>query len=316
MSYKFVLPPILVTGHHHSGTTLIGAHIASTRNCSLIWEPLNPVTSHYRFPYSKNDWFLDPFALDDDQFARFTTAFFKATSFSPVQLRYSDVLDIKEFLKYTKYSVQSIYASLSKMRPIVKDPISLFAIDFYKSQGFGIIVVIKRPWSFVVSELSRGNKPPWRDIYKRLRKTRWGSDIESLLENSLNDTLPMDVQHALFWYCSVVSSNLVDYDTTFSSTLCLVKLEDYMKNVPLYFDLICQAYNLDPTVFSQRLIAGHDLTMVQRIDGLMRNYFFPSYVGRGAKRSTVHSPEYSPSVDYCEFSDKHLTPLLSSLDWG
>lgn len=51
---------IIVTGHHHSGTTLIGSHIASCKGCSLIWEPLNATTNSYRFDYIIDNWFFNP----------------------------------------------------------------------------------------------------------------------------------------------------------------------------------------------------------------------------------------------------------------
>jgi len=303
-----------VTGHHHSGTTLLGSHIASTHNCALVWEPLNPTTSYYRFSYSVGSWFLNPYDLDSDDLNIFRDAFSKAISFTPVPPRSNVLRDLKDILKCTKYAGLSIYSKLAGMRPVVKDPISLFAIDFYQEYDFDVIVVIKKPENFVASEITRGNRPPWHDLYKRLRIQRWSSEVELLLENSLKGHSSLDLQHALFWYCSVISTNLINYDQTLATRQCLINFEDYSSNQPLHFRRLCQTYNLFPSSSSEALTSNSDLSFYQRIDGCLRGFSF-SYTSRKAKRSSQLGV-FEPSTSYNEFYDKYLDPLLSALNWN
>ena len=81
---------IIVTGHHHSGSTLVGSHIASCRGCSLIWEPLNPTTNNYRFDYPIDKFFFNPKYHPCDPI-KFRKALDRAVNFQLIQLNFSDL---------------------------------------------------------------------------------------------------------------------------------------------------------------------------------------------------------------------------------
>jgi hypothetical protein len=306
-------PPILVTGHQHSGTTLLGSHVASAKMCSLIWEPLNPGTSYYRFPLRIDEWFINPEALNVPQRKAFVDALKRSTSFISVPLKINDIAHPVELLKCIKYAIQNSYGYFAKMRPIVKDPISLFAIDWYLSQGFDVIVIIKKPDSFVAAELSRGNIPPWHSLISKLSSTDWPSDISSYLDQSLHNLVPLDLQHALYWYCSFFSTNLHKLDQSPSSRRCLVNCEQYVANIDHYIIPIFQSYDLEPTNATLALIKGHSLNPIQLVDGFLRNYEF-SYVRSAAVR-TKRTKGLPFSEMYLNFSCKYLSPLLSDLGW-
>jgi hypothetical protein len=142
--------PILVTGAHRSGTTWVGAVIASHPLVGYIHEPFKPSTSGgicvgpfaYWFTYvsrENEEAFIDPVAR--------TLAFSYSTAVAMRECRSPRAMArvARDYLAFAR-------ARRAKVRPLVKDPLAFFSADWLADRfDAQVIVLVRHPAAFASS---------------------------------------------------------------------------------------------------------------------------------------------------------------------
>ncbi len=138
--------PILITGTHRSGTTVIGTLLAESDAVRYVYEPLNPKDGVYM---SKDD-----FGLCKVCGVRLPTYFLKITKQNE-----------QDYIAHFKH-LMNAKVMLGK-RPLLKSPFTMFAAEWlHHRYGAKNIVLIRSPLGFVSS----------------LKKMEWDDEIDGLLE--------------------------------------------------------------------------------------------------------------------------------------
>ena len=142
--------PILVTGSHRSGTTWVGRMIATSPSVAYIHEPFSinhdPGICKAQFDY----WFTYVCDENEDKYYRHIR--------DTTQLRYNLIGSLKS----TRYPTRAIreagkYARftwyrMSHVRPLIKDPIAVFAAEWISSRfSTDNLVMIRHPGAFAGS---------------------------------------------------------------------------------------------------------------------------------------------------------------------
>jgi hypothetical protein len=142
--------PILVTGAHRSGTTWVGAVIASHPSVGYIHEPFKPSTSKgicagpfaHWFTYvsrENEEAFLDPVAR--------TLNFSYSTAVALRECRSPRAVArvARDYLAFAR-------ARRAKARPLVKDPLAFFSAEWLADRfGVQVIVLVRHPAAFASS---------------------------------------------------------------------------------------------------------------------------------------------------------------------
>lgn len=309
---------IIVTGHHHSGTTLIGSHIASFKGCSLIWEPLNPTTNNYRFDYNINEWFYNPkFHLCD--ISKFNDALESAIKHKVIPLKLRDAMKPENVLRFSKQFIQVSVASSFRLRPVIKDPISFLSTDIYLKYNPKIVVILKKPLSYVNSEFWRKNLPPWKSLIPYFENYPFSSNIFDLLHKAYASTLSFEAQQALFWFCSITYFNPSRLTQKINShnRYYLVRSDEYRESAQsIILNDLYSFLDLKPSSATRKLVANQNLGFFDLLDSLLRNYNFSKYTGNSSLRSSNSFASFRPQSDCIEIIEKYCNPLALQLGWS
>jgi len=160
--------PILVTGSHRSGSTWVGQMIATSSRIGYVHEPFN--VSHHpgicpmRVPY----WFT---YVTQENASTYRPALDKTLRFaySPVaELTAARrpghlarvVVDGGHFLKYR----------LLRCRPLLKDPLALFATEWLASEyDMDVVLLVRHPAAFAASVRHQGYTHPFSHFLQQRR---------------------------------------------------------------------------------------------------------------------------------------------------
>jgi len=160
--------PIIVSGTHRSGTTWVGNMLCASGELFYIKEPFNinkqgpgwiPVPLPYWF-YSIND-------KNSDEYIKYLDGI--------MNMRYPlrDAIINSNILHYPhrfKTYIESLVACSLGKRPLVKDPIAFFSLDWLaKKYNLYTIVMIRHPAAFV-SSIKRLN---WQFDFNNWLKQDW-----------------------------------------------------------------------------------------------------------------------------------------------
>lgn len=137
--------PILVTGSHRSGTTIIGTLLAESPETRYVYEPLNPKDGVYM---SKTE-----FGVCNVCKTKIPTYFLKI-----------DKTNQEKYIPHFKHLLNA--KVLLGKRPILKSPFTMFASEWIAERyGAKVIVLIRSPLGFVSS----------------LKKMNWDEEIDGLV---------------------------------------------------------------------------------------------------------------------------------------
>jgi len=155
-----VLPPILVTGAHRSGTTWVGRMIARSRSVVYVHEPFHI----HHHPGVCGAEFLKWFTyICDENADDYYTDIKKC-----IDLRYNLAAEIKAgnlsgqwrrvVRQYNKY----LFYRFLRARAVVKNPIALFSAEWLaKAFNMGVVVMIRHPAAFAGSLKKAGWTHPF-----------------------------------------------------------------------------------------------------------------------------------------------------------
>jgi hypothetical protein len=143
--------PILVTGSPRSGTTWVGRILAEAPRIRYIHEPFNISAPPCRCGVKLDSWFY--YATAEDFALRRHLQHLLSSPTHPINLLNALEAALsrhrrKEGLKKLK----TIATSLTKTRPLVKDPLALFSAEWLVAQfDMVVIVLIRHPAAIVSS---------------------------------------------------------------------------------------------------------------------------------------------------------------------
>lgn len=138
--------PILITGSHRSGTTIIGTLLAQSNDVRYIYEPLNP----------KDGVYMDK----ENEGSCKVCGTFVPTYFLKVTASNQD-----EYIPHLKHLMNA--KVLLGKRPLLKSPFTMFAAEWLASRyQTKNIVLIRSPLGFVSS----------------LKKMNWDEEIDGLVK--------------------------------------------------------------------------------------------------------------------------------------
>jgi len=144
--------PILVTGAHRSGTTWVGKILAASPCVHYIQEPFNPSKSASSgiSTLRPPTWCWEPVGSERDPARRALSR--------TLQFRYAwlpallEARSPRDLRRIRNESRGFRLARRNRSRPLVKDPIALFAADWLATQfAMQVVVMIRHPAGFAAS---------------------------------------------------------------------------------------------------------------------------------------------------------------------
>jgi len=165
--------PILVTGSHRSGTTWIGRVLAHSSSIGYLHEPFNKVYKNSGYGIKPAYWFQYISKANGHQYKKALDNLLKFRLLSFKALANYKPFNVKIFLKK---NYQLFNHRLHHRRPLFKDPIALFAIQWLVEEyGCCPVILIRHPAAFVHS----------------IKKQQWHFEFSEIhqQENLINDLL-------------------------------------------------------------------------------------------------------------------------------
>lgn len=173
--------PIYVSGAPRSGTTWTGKMLALSKEVGYIHEPFNTEHNIGRVPPAVNHRYQYIEKSNEDRFYNVFNGLFSYHFYLKEGLVHCQSL--KQAYRKIREWRQFKYYSWRKKRPLVKDPLGIFAIPWL-AETFGVIpvILIRRPEALVSS-------------FKRLG---WGVDFSPILvQPKLIENIPDSVREEL-----------------------------------------------------------------------------------------------------------------------
>ena len=153
--------PIIISGSHRSGSTWLGKMISFSEKVCYIHEPLNKAHRpeiKYWFPY-----------ISDHNESMYRNYLNDVFTYNFHLLKNLFKLRTPRQVKSFYYNLKSSYHSHGKeLRPLVKDPLAIFSLEWlFKTYNAQIIVLIRGPLPFVSSLKQLNWTHPFEDFVKQ-----------------------------------------------------------------------------------------------------------------------------------------------------
>lgn len=161
-----VASPILVTGSHSSGTTWVGRMMASVPGMAYLHEPFNKDFDRdickVKFPY----WFM--YVCDENE-SEYAPSIRDMLEFRPKFIQgLMRSRSVKQAAKQFRTLVQFTRFRTLASRPLVKDPIAVFSVDWLvKRFGMTPVILIRHPAAFAGSLKRNHWDHPFGDFLKQ-----------------------------------------------------------------------------------------------------------------------------------------------------
>ncbi|MEX0966179.1 MAG: sulfotransferase [Bacteroidia bacterium] len=165
--------PIIVTGTHRSGSTWVGKMLSASPEVAYIHEPFNPIFPDCGCGACFDKWFLYVSKNNSDiykkHFQHILNLKYPASTLTNLQSLYHLKIFLKRKFQFFKYKNQ---------RPLIKDPIALFSVEWLaKTFDMDVVVLIRHPAAFVSSIMRKDWTFPFEDLLAQ----------EELMETLLRD---------------------------------------------------------------------------------------------------------------------------------
>jgi hypothetical protein len=159
--------PILVTGAFRSGTTWVGAMIASHPGIASLDEPFNCYDMHglppCRFCHHVT-------AVDENLFRRYLEGLLRFQVAPRPRAAVRSGKGWRRLLHTTREELRLLRHRRRRFRPLMKDPVAFFSAEWLAATfGMDVIVLIRHPAGFASS----------------LKRLKWGFDFNELLSQPL-----------------------------------------------------------------------------------------------------------------------------------
>ena len=238
--------PILLTGSPRSGTTWIGKMLAESSDLLYIQEPFNPNIKYRKGRCGAifDHWFT--YISSDNEKKYFDSI--KNT----LNLSYNlpgvlgEIHDFQSFRVYGGEFRDFLISNLQNRKPLIKDPIAVFAAEWMASKfDINVVILIRNPFAFVGS----------------MKKANWTFDFNNFLQQPLllnkylsiyadqikyfaqnkPDTIDSSI---LLWRC--IYYTVYQYQQKYPNWI-FIKHEDFSKNVVDNFTTLFNQLNVTLT---------------------------------------------------------------------
>ena len=157
---------ILVTGSHRSGTTWVGRMLANAPGVDYIHEPFKPGWS-LPYTFTRSDtWF--PYIAGHNEQAWSRDVLRTLTYDYSWSHTYREAPGLKQAWKATNKWARWTARKFRGRRPLVKDPIALFATPWLADRfGIDVVVMIRHPAAFASSIKLKGWTFEWSHWHRQ-----------------------------------------------------------------------------------------------------------------------------------------------------
>jgi hypothetical protein len=246
-------PPILVTGAHRSGTTWTGQVLSECSGVQYIDEPFKP--SHRRgvFDVDLPKWFI--YLAPTDECPRLSYAVGRLLRFDYAwRAELPNIRKPRDAGRCVRDASRCARAQLLRRRPLLKDPIALFAAGWLNA-NFDVqpVVLLRHPCAFVSSIVRLGQRHPLLDFLSQ-RSLMEGplahlaTDIERAFKAS--DLSLLD-EGVLLW--RIFYSIITRYRAS-NPEWIFVRHEDLARNPVCAFQSIAERLGLQWTSITDRYL--------------------------------------------------------------
>lgn len=203
-------PPIIITGLHRSGTTILGKLLSTANRTHQLYEPFHPeCPPGLPFHGKQKDFYVEPGITNSPNEARRAQVRrFLQHGIPPFVSREGT---FKERLSVMKRAVNARLAVAGQKRLLLKSPELYFAIeDIYRHCGSKNIVMLRHPvrfvaackrlgWGFDVSQMANLKQSLCEDCQSQF--ATWRTAHESLHDNIVLQNAAVWMLGAIWFEC-------------------------------------------------------------------------------------------------------------------
>lgn len=242
--------PILVTGSHRSGTTWAGRTLALAPRTGYIHEPFNVEIPNHIIDNPLCYWFQYICEENENKF--------KASIDKVIHYQYpllgnlnkaGSITDLGEIIRDQSLS---LFFSIGRTKPIVKDPIAFFSAEWLsKTYGMNVLVMIRHPAAFCSSlKMKDWNFDFNNFLNQPLLMDRYLASFEKEIRDFAKEERCIIDQGILLWNC--IHHTVKIYMQNHSEWM-FVRHEDLSDNPLENYELIFQKFDLK---FTSRVKKG------------------------------------------------------------
>ena len=234
--------PILVSGSHRSGSTWLGKMIALSKDVGYIQEPF-----HLKYGISENlfrNWFT---YICEENEKKYYEAIEQYLSFRYPFLKKIDEADtMRDYGRAVRDNAVFFWHRINRRRPIMKDPISIFSVEWLqKTFNMDVVILMRHPAAFVGSI----KKVDWRTGMNHfLEQPLLMRDLLESFEPKMKAYIESDKdiidEAILIW--NMIHSVILKYQKEHSEWL-FIRHEDLSKKPLKKFEMIYDYLNLEYT---------------------------------------------------------------------
>jgi len=193
------LKPILITGSHRSGSTWVGKMIGLSPSVVYIQEPFNLVHRRDICGAEFKYWFT--YICEQNE-----SLYYKDIN-DCVKLKYNyqeglrSINNFRSLARVTRDSVLFPLLKISKVRPLIKDPIALFSADWLaRNFDMQVVVLIRHPAAFAGSLKESSWRHPFDHFVKQpLLMNNLPQNFREEIEEYANNKKEIVDQAILLW---------------------------------------------------------------------------------------------------------------------
>jgi len=254
---------IVLSGSHRSGSTWAGKMIALSSEVYYIDEPLNPGRKHFKSPL--DIWFVDPHYQTSEKQAiikkyllnvLYTKIFYIIFNLKQNLFRKRRQF-ITKFPERSKELVLNIYKIfLNKTIPIIKDPISLFALEWLSEfLNLKVIILIRHPAAFIAST----------------KVAKWDFDMNELLnQEKLLETQFLEYKEEINRHIkenkSLLENNILAWKVFHH------RIYQYKSKQPNWYFITHEKLSLNPTKEFKKIFDYLELSFDESIEKKIRQF--------------------------------------------
>lgn len=227
--------PIVVSGSHKSGSTWVGKMLSLHPKVGYIHEPFSPLRrpgiSHSAF----SRWFTYVYSTNEAEYLKALTDSF-CFNYN-IRESLSSLTNLYDFARAINNALLTYGHKVKGSRPLLKDPIALFSLEWLSSSfNTETVVLIRHPAAFVNSVLRAGWNLPFGDILAQAALLEgplryFAEDVE---EYASKEKSPLD-KAILFW--NIAHKRIYDYQMAHADWI-YVRHEDLILDPVLQFKVL------------------------------------------------------------------------------
>lgn len=238
-------PPILVTGSHYSGSTLVGRVLSASHSIRYIHEPFNIENSLSCDSPPFDLWFKYVDRHDDGVCKDYIRSIIE----NNVDV-YSMINRLRQIKKFSDvfrvcYYIKNVFnARVGRARPLFKDPISVFSMPWLMDTfGMQVICTVRHPCAFSESYARRNSRHNFEHFVKQhaLMDIMPGC-LREIILLLCQQQVPIHIEAAVMW---VLIYHFLLKSAEGNDRCFFVKHEEFAPQNSPIIECICYALNIE-----------------------------------------------------------------------